>query len=247
MSLCVTVGSKSVNGSTMIIQGVTLNGTVVADSYITTQNLAIWIDANNASSYPGSGTAITDLSGNGRTQNLASAAQFVTLSGIKCFDCSTTNAISATTIGPVLPTSGFTYIVWARMIASSAGYRTLFRTSPDDHPILINIGTNTLGMWDNNGTNFNSAGYDAASLANVWTQWAVTGDSAGQTFYINGQQVGTTVQTAAGNSHNITGSDTSPAGQQPFGYVANMFLYTNKLSLEQIQQNYYGLKGRFGV
>jgi hypothetical protein len=129
------------------------------------------------------------------------------------------------------------------MIASSAGYRTLFRTSPDDHPILINIGTNTLGMWDNNGTNFNSAGYDAAGLANVWTQWAVTGDSSGQTFYINGQQVGTTVQTAAGNSHNYTGN-IPPS--QPFGYVANMFLYTNKLTQEQIQQNYYGLKSRFG-
>jgi hypothetical protein len=231
----------------MIIQGVTLNGTVVADSYITTQNLAIWIDANNASSYPGSGTAITDLSGNGRTQNLASAAQFVTLSGIKCFDCSTTNAISAATIGPVLPTSGFTYIAWARMIASTAFYRTLFRTNIADHPILINTGTNALGMWDNNGTNFNSAGYDVAGLANVWTQWAVTGDSSGQTFYINGQQVGTTVQTAAGNNHNITGSDTSPGSTQPFGYIANMFFYTSKLTQLQIQQNWGALKVVFGV
>lgn len=28
---------------------------------------------------------------------------------------------------------------------------------------------------------------------------------------------------------------------------ANMFLYTSRLTLEQIQQNYYFLKGRFGV
>jgi hypothetical protein len=231
----------------MIIQGVTLRGTRVVDASIITQNLAIWIDADNAASYPGSGTAITDLSGNGRTQNLVNASQYTVLNGVKCFDCTSTNAISAATIGPVLPTSGFTYIAWARMIASTAFYRTLFRTSIADHPLLINTGTNALGMWDNNGTNFNSAGYDAASLANVWTQWAVTGDSSGQTFYINGQQVGTTVQTAVGNSHNITGSDTSPAGQQPFGYVANMFLYTSKLTQEQIQQNYYGLKGVFGL
>jgi hypothetical protein len=233
----------------MIIQGVTLNGTTVADSYITTQNLAIWIDANNASSYPGSGTTITDLSGNGRTQNLASAGQFTTLSGIKCFDCSSPNlGIAAATIGPVLPTSGFTYIAWARMIASTSTFRTLFRTYIADHPIIINAGTNTLGMWDNDGTSFNSAGYDAASLANVWTQWAVTGDSAGQTFYINGQQVGTTVQTAAGNSHNITGNvGIFPGSTQPFGYVANMFLYTSKLTQLQIQQNWGALKGVFGV
>jgi hypothetical protein len=228
----------------MIIQGVTLRGIQVADSYITTQNLAIWIDADNASSYPGSGTTITDLSGNGRTQNLASAAQFTTLSGIKCFDCTSTNAISAASVGPTLPTSGFTYIAWARMIPSTASFRTLFRTNPSDHPLLIDVGTNTLGMWDNNGTNFNSAGYDVAGLANVWTQWAVTGDSSGQTFYINGQQVGTTVQTAAGNSHDYTGNIPP---DQPFGYVANMFLYTSKLTQLQIQQNYGALKGVFGL
>jgi hypothetical protein len=111
----------------MIIQGVTLTGTRVVDASIITQNLAIWIDANNASSYPGSGTTITDLSGNGRTQNLANAGQFTTLSGVKCFDCSSSGlGIAAASIGPVLPTSGFTYIVWARMIASTATFRTLF-------------------------------------------------------------------------------------------------------------------------
>jgi hypothetical protein len=234
----------------MIIQGVTLTGTTVADAYITTQNLAIWIDANNSSSYGGTGTAITDLSGNGRTQNLQSAAQFTTLSGIKCWDCSnasTNNAISAASIGPVLPTTGFTYIAWARMIASTATFRTLFRTSPDDHPILINTGTNDLGMWNNPTATFYPAGYSVDSLSNTWAQWAVTGDSTGQTFYINGQQVGSvTGQTAAGNSHNITGN-VGANGAQPFGYIANMFLYTAKLTQLQIQQTYGTLKTQFGV
>ena len=233
----------------MIIQGVTLNGTTVADSYITTQNLAIWIDANNASSYPGSGTTITDLSGNGRTQNLANAGQFTTLSGIKCFNCSSSGlGIAAATIGPTLPTSGFTYIVWARMIASTATFRTLFRTSPDDHPIIINAGTNDLGMWDNGTSLFYPCGFSVDGLADTWVQWTVTGDSSGQTFYINGQQVGTTVQTAAGNSHNITGNvGVVPGSTQPFGYVANMFLYTSKLTQLRIQQNWGALKGVFGV
>ncbi len=84
-----------------------------------TSNLAIYIDANNPSSYPGTGTSITDLSGNGRTQNLSSAGQYTVLSGVKCFDCNS-NSITAATIGPTLPTSGFTYIAWARMKSSSA-------------------------------------------------------------------------------------------------------------------------------
>ena len=97
----------------MIIQGVTVKGARVVDGSIITQNLAIWIDANNSSSYPGTGTTISDLSGNGRTQNLGNAAQFTTLSGIKCFDCTGVNAISAASIGPQLPTSGFTYIAYS--------------------------------------------------------------------------------------------------------------------------------------
>jgi hypothetical protein len=231
----------------MIIQGVSLNGTRVVDATIITQNLAIWIDANNNSSYGGTGTAITDLSGNGRTQNLGNASQFVNLSGIKCFDCSSLGlGIAAASIGPLLPTSGFTYIAWARMIASTATFRTLFRTYPDAHPILIDTGNNNLGMWD---SLFYPCGFSVAGLANTWVQWATTGDSSGQTFFINGQNVGTvTAQTSAGNSHNITGNVGNVfSSAQPFGHIANMLLYTTKLTQEQIQQNFYYYKGTFGA
>ncbi len=208
-----------------------------------TSNLLVYIDANNISSYPGTGTSITDLSGNGRTQNLSIAGAYTTLNGVKCWNCGIEGQyILAASPTPTLPTSGFTYLAWARMISSTATYRTLFRTSTSDHPLLINTGTNTLGMWDTNGTSFNSTGYDVASFANVWAQWVVTGDSSGQTFYINGQQVGTTTQSAAGNNHNYTSFPT-----QPFGYVANMLLYNTKLTLSQIQQNYQALRSRFSV
>ena len=229
----------------MIISGIRIKNERIVDGSIVTPNLAIWVDADNAASYPGSGTTVTDLSGNGRTQNLSNAAAYTVLSGIKCWDFSGTYIMRAASATPTLPTTGFTYIAWARMIASSVSWRTLFRSSPADHPLIIELGSNRLGMYDNGANAFFPSGYnDVSSLANVWAQWAVSGDSTGQTFYINGSQVGTTVQTAAGNSHKYFGG--LGIGQS-FGYVANMFLYTAKLTLEQIQQNYYGLKGRFGV
>ena len=228
----------------MIIQGVSLNGVRVVDASIITQNLAIWIDANNTSSYSGTGTSITDLSGNGRTQTLDSATQYSMLTGVKCFDCNS-NAITAASIGPTLPTSGFTYIAWARMQSSSASWRTLYRSSPSDHAIIIETGSNRLGMYDNTAAAFFPCGYnDVSSLADVWVQWTVTGNSSGQTFYINGQQVGTTVQTAAGNSHWYTGGI---GATQDFGYVANMELYTAILTQEQILQNYYNQLPKFAT
>lgn len=231
----------------MRIEGIRIIGERVVDASIVTPDLAIWVDANDPASYPGSGTTVTDLSGNGRTQNLSSAAAYTVLNGVKCWDFSGTYIMRTAVASPTLPTTGFTYIAWARMIASSVTWRTLFRTGPADHPLIIELGSNRLGIYDNTTAAFYPSGYnDVSSLADAWAQWVVTGDSAGQTFYINGQQVGTTVQTAAGNIHDWTGGVGTPNGQS-FGYVANMFLYTSKLTLEQIQQNYYGLKGRFSV
>lgn len=231
----------------MRIEGIRIKGERIVDAGIIPPNLAIWVDANDPASYPGSGTVVTDLSGNGRTQNLSNAAAYTVLSGIKCWDFSGTYVMRTAVASPTLPTTGFTYIAWARMIASSVTWRTLYRTGPADHPLIIELGSNRLGMYDNNTNAFYASGYnDVSSLANVWAQWVITGDSSGQTFYINGQQVGTTVQTAAGNIHDWTGGVGTP-NVQSFGYVANMFLYTSKLTLEQIQQNYYFLKGRFGV
>jgi Concanavalin A-like lectin/glucanases superfamily len=215
---------------------------------VVTSNLAIWIDANSAASYPGTGTNIKDLSGNNRTQNLLTASQFGSLSGVKYFDCSGSYGIAAHVVTPTLPTTGFTYIAWARMIASSATFRTLFRTYPNDHPLLINVGTDDLGMWDNSVSIFYPCGFSVAGLADTWVQWAVTGDSSGQTFYVNGQNVGSvTAQTAAGNSHNITGNVGLSAATQPFGYVSNMLLYTSKLTATQIQQKYTASRYRYGV
>jgi len=228
----------------MIINGATIFGARVVDGTAITQNLLVWLDASNASSYSGSGTTVNDLSGNGYTHTLSSSGIYTVLNGIKCFDCTTTGEVAVSGTGPILPTTGFTYIGWSRLLNSTAGWRTLWRTTTSDHPLLIQAGSNTLGMFDNNGSDFVSAGYDVGSLANTWVQWAITGTNTSQTFYINGQQVGTTANGTGGNRHNEWGSHLDG---QPFGYVANMFLYSTILTKEQIQQNYYGLKGRFNV
>jgi len=245
LKLFVTVGSKSVDGSTMIISGVALNGVRVVDASIITQNLAIWLDADNASSYPGSGTTVTDLSGNGYTNTLTGAT-YTVLGDVKCFDCTTgTRRVVVNGTGPTLPTSGYTYITWARLEAGNpASFRTLLYTnSPKYTPITIPNGTNTLGYWD---TAFRSSGYDLASSVGTWVQYAVIGDNSSQTFYINGSQAGSSIAYGAGGTTHWGWGNNDVAGQ-PWGYVANMFLYTTKLTQEQIQQNYYGLKSRFGI
>lgn len=227
----------------MIIQGLTIDGVRVVDASIITQNLTIWLDANNSSSYSGSGTTVTDLSGNGYTNTLTGAT-YTMLNGVKCFDCTTgTNRVVVNGTGPTLPTTGYTYITWARLEPGNpSSFRTLLYTnSPKYTPITIPNNSNTLGYWD---TAFRSSGYDLASSVGVWVQYAVVGDNSSQTFYINGQQVGNTIAYGAGGT-TYWGWGANDTAGQPWGYVANMFFYQTKLTQEQIQQNYYNQLSTF--
>jgi len=233
----------------MIIQGVTLNGTRVLDGGVMPTNLMLYLDADNASSYSGSGTTLNDLSGNGYTHTLSNSNIYTVLSGVKCFNCSSVGQIITAVSTTIQIPTNFTYISWTRVRASTAGFRTLLRNYIGGHPIIINTGTNLLGMWDNTtATGFNSSGYNMSAYGDVWAQWATVGDVSGQTFYINGQQVGSSVaKSVAGEYHYAWGNIQGGVVDQPWGYVANLELYNIKLTPEQLQQNYYGLKSRFGV
>ena len=229
----------------MIIQGVSLNNIRVADASIITNNLRIWLDANNASSYSGTGTTVNDLSGNVYTHTLTDAT-YTMLNGVKCFDCTTGNRrVVVNGTGPTLPTTGYTYITWARLEAGNpASFRTLlFTNSPKYTPITIPNNSNTLGYWD---TAFRSSGYDLASSVGVWVQYAVVGDDSSQTFYINGIQAGSSIAYGAGGTTHW-GWGNNDGAIQPWGYVANMFFYQTKLTQEQILQNYYNQLPKFAT
>ena len=230
----------------MRIQGIRIIGERVVDASILTNGLILWLDANNTASYPGTGTTVTDLSGNGNDHTLSSSGIYNMMAGVKSFDCTTTGLVSCNT-SLTIPTN-FTYISWARPIASTATYRTLLRTSNAGHPIIINTGSNLLGMWDNaTATGFNSSGYNMAAQADTWTQWATTGTASGQTFYVNGQKVGNPVNKSDSGKLHFAWGNIGVVRDQPWGYVTNLFLYNGILTTEQIQQNYYALQQQFAT
>ncbi len=209
---------------------------------LVTNGLTIQLDAYNSLSYPGTGTSVTDVTG-GFTHTLADTAAYLTLYGVKAFDCTTgAKRIVVNGTGPTLPTTGYTYVIWARVITSSAGYRTLLRCTPNDHPLLIETGTDNLGFWDNDTNIFRDSGYDITGVEDLWVQYTIIGDSSSSIFYINGSQVGNTVLFGAGgNAHWTLGG----LSGQSFGYVANMFYYNRKLNQNEVLQNYLFLSPRF--
>jgi hypothetical protein len=233
------LGAFHVYNTALSQQQILNNYDFTKSNYIYTGSMSIWIDANDPASF--SGGSVNDLSGNNYTHTLTSGSTSSIIFGFKSFDCSTGNKrIEVNGTGPTLPTTGYTYVSWARIISSSASFRTLLYTKGTTKitPITIPNGTNTLGYW---ATGFVSSGYDLSSLGDVWAQYSVVGDNSSQTFYINGSQVGSTInQGAGGNTHwGLGNNDIVP---QSFGYVGNMMFYNKKLTLDEIKQNYDALK-----
>jgi hypothetical protein len=209
------------------------------NSTLPTLGLVIKLDANDISSYPGSGTTVFNLQ-SGSYNHTLTGATYTVLDGIKCFDCTTgTKRVVVDGTGPTLPTSGYTYITWARIISSSVSWRSLLRTN-NRVPLLVEIATDNLGYYD---SVFRDSGYNVTSDEDVWVQYAVVGDDTSSIFYINGTQVGTVAYGAGGDTHLEWGNN-GTAGQ-PFGYLANLYFYNRKLSFSEVLNNYNADKWKY--
>jgi len=229
-------GDFHVYNTALSQQQVLNNYNATKNNYIHTGSMSIWIDANDPASF--SGGSISDLSGNGYTHSLTATSS--TMYGFRSFNCTdaSNNYIRVNGTGPLLSTSGYTYVTWGRIKSDSSTFRTLFRSAPNDHALLINIGTDDLGFWDNDDSLFRDSGYNVTSIAEKWVQYSVVGDSSSSIFYINDVQVGSVSYGAGGNRHDYFGGIPG----QPFGYVGNMMLYNKKLTQTEIKQNYDALK-----
>ena len=237
------LGAFHVYNKALSNQEIVSNYNYTKSNYIYTGSMSIWIDANDPASF--SGGSVNDLSGNNYTHTLTSGATSSTIFGFKSFDCSTGNErVEVNGTGPTLPTTGYTYVVWARLGVTSS-YRTLLYTniSGDKYtPITIPNGTNTLGWWDRSSSQFRSSGYGLTSSVDVWVQYAVVGDNSSHAYYINDTQVGNSVPYGISGTTTHWGLGNNALAGQPFGYVGNMMFYRKKLTLSEIKQNYDAFK-----
>jgi hypothetical protein len=210
---------------------------------LVTSGLIIQLDAYTSESYPGSGTTVVNMVTPGTYDHTLNGATFTTLNTIKCFDCTAgTQRVVVNGTGPTLPTTGYTYITWARLEPNPTYFRTLLYTnSPKYTPITVPNGTDTLGYWD---IAFRSSGYDLSGQTSVWVQYAVVGTNSSQRFYINGSEVGSPIAFGAGGTTHW-GWGNNDIVPQAWGYVANMYFYNRQLSLSEITQQYNFLLPRF--
>ena len=207
-----------------------------------TNGLLLYWDAGNLDSYPGTGTTIYDLSGNGNNGTLVNGVGYnQTNGGVLTFDGVDDYVISynpnlSTTTSTVMGAARYTGGVQGRMINST------------DVNWLI-------GHWNNSTENYYALGWISpvqygASDTN-WRVYAALGNQPGNLYssYVNN------TLSSGPNSNGSSGPDGISIGAQTFGgvseYSAGQFsfvlVYNRVLTTAEMTQNYNYFKGRFGL
>jgi hypothetical protein len=215
---------------------------------IVTDGLALCLDAGNTKSYPRSGTAWTDLSGNGRNGTLTNGPTYSSdVGGSIVFD-GTDDFVQCS--GSLTVTAA-TFVCWIRRNGSQGTYDGILFSRGTSVTGMLFYTSDQLGYTWNNAINtytWNS-GLTVPDL--TWCMVAVSVTSTAATAYL-GQASGITTATNT-VSHTSTVLDDiklafDDATTRYFtGNIAIAQLYNRALSATEIQQNFNALRGRFGV
>ena len=222
---------------------------------IVTDGLVLYLDAANTKSYPGSGTAWSDLSRSGNNGVLTNGPTFNSGNGGSIvFDG--TNDYAQTTSNPIANDSSFTLETWVNFTNFN---NSLFR------PIIDcgNLGVGSLGycLAKNTSNNLYLAintgfvGISNTITNNIWYHIVATASkTANYTMSIYLNSVLGTVNASAITSV-LTNSQTSIRLMSNYvgtvlysqGNIGITRIYNKALTPQEIQQNYNATKSRYGL
>ena len=224
---------------------------------IVTSELVLCLDAANNRSYPGSGAAWADLSGNNNTGTLVNSPTFNSANcGNLAFNGST-QYVNITNSTSLQVTATFTVCAWIYPTTLAARYG-IFSTRAANaaggwqfEVGIANAGTNRMaltgvGTWI-------AETVDNVISTNTWQHVCVVkvnNATTGATMYVNGSSVSNRVTTAYTISNNTdvkrVASGTNTLEFFP-GNIAQTLLYNRALSVNEIFQTYSATKTRFGL
>ena len=215
---------------------------------VVTTGLQLYLDAGNASSYSGSGTAWNDLSGNSRNGTLTNGPTYSATNGGSIVFDGSNDYVQCT--GSLTVTAA-TFVTWIRRNGNQGQY----------DGILFSRGTNTTGMnfqtsnqlgyhWNDAGNTYNwQSGLTIPNL--TWCMIAVSVTSSAATAYLC-QASGITTSTNTVSHTSSVLDDIKLARDEVSsryfnGNIAIAQLYNIALSEEQVSQNFAADRGRFEV
>lgn len=227
-------------------------------------SLILWYDAGQSTSYPGTGTTITDLSATNNTGTLRPSIGYNSI-GSWVYTLNSTQYISVANSTPYqfLNTSPYTFDMWAKVTAypADATYNRFWNR--DTNPGSGRDGFNFYidGAVDGTTIQFYSERWVAgtgigagvnvtySTVANTWIHWVVTYDGTNVRLYRNGVLSATSAATT-GNITNTTallyiggqGGSGNPSME-----TSGLKIYNRVLTADEITTNFNALRGRYGI
>jgi hypothetical protein len=229
---------------------------------IVTNGLVLCLDAANRKSYPGTGSAWTDLSNNGNNGTLINGPSFSGANrGAIVFDG--TNDYALLTNPITLQNQNFTISTW---INPGIQNSTIISIIDFDHGIFngwvlqsenATTDRNFYFVWYD-GTQFQptggggfGAGKGIQITTSVWQNIVYSKNGTSLLGYVNGNQAYSGTASNGNVSYmsnrNLVICDWNFAGRAFKGNISNFLIYNRGLSAGEILQNYNATKGRFGL
>jgi len=225
----------------------------VSKPYVT-DGLIYYVDAGDTSSYPGSGTTWTDLSGQGRTTTLYNGPTFDTGSGGSLnFDGINDLAEVTSTFNPNITTK--TMIGWCRLKnISQQGGGLIGVTFPSQQFDAI-VYNETNDGWGFGSNFFNRTFWTGVKETSTDDWVMISGVYAagtdGYKMYRQDQLIGEgteSVLTINNASTEYYLGQRLPNVAGPLNaYISIGMIYNRALSSDEITQNYNAFKGRYGL
>jgi hypothetical protein len=222
--------------------------TLTLNAGIVTTDLQLYLDAGDASSYPGSGTTWTDLSNNSRNGTLTNGPTYSSADGGSIVFDGTNDFVQCT--GSLTVTAA-TFICWIKRNGNQGQYDGL----------LFSRGTNTTGM---NFQVSNQLGYHWNDAFNTyswqsgltvpdltWCMVAVSVTSSAATAYLCQASGITTATNTVSHTSSVLNDiklAQDDAGSRFFnGNISVAMLYNRALAAEEITTNFNALRSRYGI
>ncbi len=226
---------------------------------IVTNGLVLCLDAGNTKSYPGSGTAWTELTKRGSSGTLTNGPTFSSANkGSIVFD-GTNDYVNIPDMSTSFGGSGGTFLVWLRRNGNQNNYSGVFwsRVGALYHGICFmdsSVGNVNQLQYAWNGLKSRVNLPDLIVPDNTWVMAVVRGYGTwggditlykpGSNFtYYNGVNHGGSINL----SDLKLGAEGLIAGRYYKGNIGVAMLYDRAITDAEMQQNFNALRGRFGI
>jgi len=233
------------------------NRSVMLKSGYVPSDYALFLDAGNTDSYPGTGTTWSDLSDNNYDFNVRASDYTSDDGGAFIFS---NNGVAVRSTDVPLNYTNTTFVIgmkWRN--TADTNWRTVTRGNSADHQIMVQNSSVNLGMYDNNNAGFLDSGYNIDQTPNWDTKynihtWEFGSSSPYYVYYENGVQKSTITDSRAapnngfrciGAYHN--GQNNAGTSSQQAGDIGFFIMYHRFLSAGEKQAIFLNYKARFGL